>query len=254
MPRRKTNLPVLTAGARRRFEEHVLDAAGGLLSEAQKTGWTRRCADADPVTGFTGLKADPGKANLENILTAAKRLEFLRSLALPAGLLPGGGDAVSRSFRRRVANETPWGMRRHPAGRRHAIYALFLAHREREITDGLIDLLIETVHRITSQAKHTVVKRIAKEVEKVEGKERILVRIAEAASADPDGTVRDVVFPGGQPGHAVGDHPRVQGGGHVRAPGACRAARLLRRALPADAARGAVRPCRSTRTTRCTGR
>jgi hypothetical protein len=52
------------------------------------------------------LKADPGKANLENILTAAKRLEFLRSLALPAGLLPGGSDAISRSFCRRVANET----------------------------------------------------------------------------------------------------------------------------------------------------
>lgn len=86
-------------------------------------------------------------------------------------------------------------MRQHPAGRRHALYALFLAHREGEITDGLVDLLIETVHRIASQARHTVVERIAKEVDKVEGKERILVRIAEAASANPDGTVRDVVFP-----------------------------------------------------------
>jgi hypothetical protein len=91
-----------------------------LLSEVQKTRLDESLSDADSVTGFTGLKADPGKANLENILTAAKRLEFLRSLALPAGLLPGGGDAVSRSFRRRVANETPWEMRRHPAGRRHA--------------------------------------------------------------------------------------------------------------------------------------
>jgi hypothetical protein len=129
-----------------------------------------------------------------------RRLDQWRSLAR----VSGGArrrveervlDAVSRSFRRRVANETPWRMRQHPTGRRHALYALFLAHREREITDGLVDLLIETVHRITSQARHTVVKRIAKEVEKVEGKERILVRIAEAASADPDGTVRDVVFP-----------------------------------------------------------
>jgi TnpA family transposase len=185
----------VTGGARRRFEERVLDAAGGLLPETLKAVLDASLADADPVTGFTGLKTDPGKANLENILTAAKRLEFLRSLALPAGLLAGGNDAVSRSFRRRVANETPWRMRQHPAGRRHALYALFLAHREREITDGLIDLLIETVHRITSQARHTVVKRIAKEVDKVEGKERILVRIAEAASANPDGTVRDVVFP-----------------------------------------------------------
>ena len=72
---------------------------------------------------------------------------------MPAGLLPGGSDAVSRSFRRRVANETPWRMRQHPTGRRHALYALFLAHREREITDGLVNLLIETVHRITSQAR-----------------------------------------------------------------------------------------------------
>ena len=185
----------VTAGARRRFEDRVLDAADGLLSEAQKAALDASLADADPVMGFAGLKADPGKANLENILTAAKRLEFLRSLALPKGLLPGGGDAVTRSFRRRVANETSWEMRRHPADRRHALYALFLAHRERELTDGLIDLLIETVHRIASQAKHRVVKRIEKEVDKVQGKERILVRIAEAASGDPDGKVRDVVFP-----------------------------------------------------------
>jgi hypothetical protein len=102
----------------------VLNATGRFLSEAQTTRLDESLSDADPVTGFTGLKADPGKANLENILTAAKRLEFLRSLALPAGLLHGGGDAVSRSFRRRVAKETPWEMRRHPVGRRHALYAL----------------------------------------------------------------------------------------------------------------------------------
>jgi Domain of unknown function (DUF4158) len=185
----------VAGGARRRFEERVLDAAGELLPETLKTVLDASLADADPVTGFTGLKADAGKANPENILTAAKRLEFLRSLFLPADLLPGGSDPVSRSFRRRVANESPWRMRQHPVGRRHALYALFLAHREWEITDGLVDLLIETVHRIDSQARHTVVKRIAKEVDKVEGKERILVRIAEAASADPDGTVRNVVFP-----------------------------------------------------------
>ena len=151
----------LTASVRRRFEERVRDATGGLLSEAQKTRLDESLSDADPVagftgfTGFTGLKAGPGKANLENILTAAKRLEFLRSLALPAELLSGGGDAVSRSFRRRVANETPWEMRRHPAGtferQMHAaLHASYVGHYRRMLPAVLSTLsfhLNNAVHR-----------------------------------------------------------------------------------------------------------
>ena len=74
----------VTGGARRRFEERVLDTAGGLLPETLKTVLDASLADADPVTGFTGLKADPGKANLENILTAAKRLEVSHHAGGPA--------------------------------------------------------------------------------------------------------------------------------------------------------------------------
>ena len=40
----------------------MLDAAGGRLPETLKTVLDASLADADPVTGFTGLKADPGKA------------------------------------------------------------------------------------------------------------------------------------------------------------------------------------------------
>ena len=47
---------------------------GRLLPETLKAVLDASLADADPVTGFTGLKADPGKANLENILTAAVRI------------------------------------------------------------------------------------------------------------------------------------------------------------------------------------
>ena len=224
----------------------------GSLSEAQKARLDEFLLDADPATGFTGLKADPGKANLENILTAAKRLEFLRSLALPAGLLDGGGDAVSRSFRRRVANETPWEMRRHPADRRHALYALFLAHREREITDGLTDLLIETVHQIASQAKHTVVKRIAEEIEKVEGKERILVRIAEAAW--PIQRARCAMSCSRWP--AWTRCRRSSANTRRRAPSSARC--MPRYAPPTPGITGGCcprccRPCSSTRTTRCIG-
>jgi hypothetical protein len=51
----------VTGGARRRFEERVLDAADGLLPETLKAALDASLADTDPVTGFTGLKADPAR-------------------------------------------------------------------------------------------------------------------------------------------------------------------------------------------------
>ncbi|TIS62302.1 Tn3 family transposase [Mesorhizobium sp.] len=191
----------LVATAQRRFEDQVLTAVDAALSPELKDRLDSSLADADPVSGFSSLKADPGQPNLDNILLAARRLDFVRSLALPTAATLAFDNPIARALRRRVANEAAWRMRQHPQGRRHALYAVFLAQRSREITDGLIDLLVEVVHKVGSQAKRSVVRALAREIERVQGKETMLIRIAEAATEKPDGTVRDVVFPavGGEP-------------------------------------------------------
>jgi hypothetical protein len=143
----------LVATAQRHFEDQVLATVDAALSPELKDWLDSSLADADPVSGFSGLKADPGQPNLDNILLAARRLDFVRSLALPPAATLAFDNPVARILRRRVANEAAWRMRQHPQGRRHALYAVFLAHRSHEITDGLIDLLVEVVHKIGSQAK-----------------------------------------------------------------------------------------------------
>ena len=191
----KAELERLIATAQRRFEDRVLESVAASLSPRQKEVLDASLADDDVVTGFTGLKADPGQPNLHNILLAAQRLTFVRSLAMPSTMFADFADPVSRAYRRRVANETAWRMRQHPEGRRQALYAIFLAYREREIADGLIDLLIEIVHKIATQSKRSVIKTLSKEIERIHGKEKLLVRIAEAVVARPEDTVREVVFP-----------------------------------------------------------
>jgi hypothetical protein len=67
----------LVTAARRRFEERVLDSVVSILSPTQKKMLDASLTDEDVVTGFTGLRADPGDANLDNILLAAQRLSDL---------------------------------------------------------------------------------------------------------------------------------------------------------------------------------
>jgi hypothetical protein len=58
----------------------------------------------------------------------------------------------------------------------------------------LIDLLLLIVHKIGAKAEKHVTKELLEEVRRVEGKERLLCEVAEAALAKPDDTVREVIY------------------------------------------------------------
>jgi hypothetical protein len=67
--------------------------------------------------------------------------------------------------------------------------------REAEIIDGLVELLLQITHRITVRAERRIVQDLLDDFDQVHGKTRILFRIAAAALENPDGAVRDVIFP-----------------------------------------------------------
>src|SRR3546814_18396511 len=86
-------------------------------------------------------------------------------------------------------------MRRHAPARQLGLYAIYLMSREAQLTDAMIDLLIETVHKIETRSKRKVVGDIAKDIERVYGKARLLVVIANPSINEPYGRIRDVIFP-----------------------------------------------------------
>ena len=64
-----------------------------------------------------------------------------------------------------------------------------------EITDNLIELLIQIVHRIGVRAERKVEKEILNDLRKVSNKYGILFNMAQSAINNPDGVIRDVIFP-----------------------------------------------------------
>lgn len=151
--------------------------------------------EADGVPSFASLKTDAGRIGLGSVLKSAERLAFLRSLTLPRDRLSEVGSRWIDRVRRRVAQESAWEMRRHPETSRLGLYAVFLMVREAEIIDGLVDLLIETIHKIGGKAERKVAAEVARDVEKVYGKEKLLADIAVASIASPGGKICDVIYP-----------------------------------------------------------
>jgi hypothetical protein len=166
----------------------------------------------DPIP-FNRLRADPGRVGVASVLKEIRKLRTLTALELPALLFAPIPPKVLATYALRAATEPPSDLRRRPTATRLTLLAAFCWQRRKGIIDGLVDLLLQVVHRITVRAEKKVVKELRKDVQHVHGKTTLLYKLAEAAVTQPDGTVRDVVFPavGEATLHRLVQESRTQG-------------------------------------------
>ena len=141
------------------------------------------------------LRGDPGKPGLASVQDELAKLELVREVDLPPDLFEGVLPHELERYRRRVAAEAPYELRRHPEAARLTWLAAFVHLRGRTLTDDLVDLLIETIHRIGARAERRVDRELLDELKRVSGKQNLLFDLAGATLEQPDGIVRDVVFP-----------------------------------------------------------
>ncbi len=181
--------------ARAAHDDVVLQRVADRLDTGARERLDALLTDDGEGTAFAQLAADPGRIGLESLLAEIGKLERLRALALPPGLLRGLHPDLVRRFRRRAGVETAWELRRHPDRIRLPLLAFWCAPREAEVVDGLVELLIGITHRITVKAERRVLKELMEEAVEVRGKAGILFRVAEAAVGCPEGVVREVIFP-----------------------------------------------------------
>ena len=141
------------------------------------------------------LRGNPGKPSLASVQEELAKLELIRGIDLPIGLFDHASARDLERCRQRVMVEAPHELRRHPDAARITWLAAFVYLRARSLTDDLVDLLIETVHRIGARAERKVERELLEDLKRVGGKHNLLFELAAATLAQPDGVVRDVVFP-----------------------------------------------------------
>ncbi len=136
----------MTRSVRQEFLDDFLTAIAALLSSETAAKMKQSLELPSEPGGFHAVKADAGRIALDSFLRIADRLAFIRSLELPRTLLSNLGRPWIDLVRRRVWSEKASEMRRHPERLCLGMYAVFLITREQEIVDGLVHLLIETIH------------------------------------------------------------------------------------------------------------
>ena len=131
------------------------------------------------------MLADPGAASLENLFEQVEKLDRLRVLEIPDDLFEKLSPRIVQGYRQRTAVESPYELRRHATPFCLTLLAAFGLFRKRELTDGLVDLLLSTVHRIASLAERRVEKELLADSKRVDGKNNLLFKVAEASISQP---------------------------------------------------------------------
>jgi TnpA family transposase len=141
------------------------------------------------------LRGNPGRPSLASMQEELAKLDLIRRIDLPTGLFDNTSPRDLERCRRRVTVEAPHELRRHPDAARITWLTAFVYLRARTLADDLVDLLIETIHHIGARAERKVERELLEDLRRVTGKQNLLFELADATLAQPDGVVREVVFP-----------------------------------------------------------
>lgn len=188
------------------FEARQHGAVGARLPDASRTAIDRWLggddpdpeaaeADATAPPSLTQLRADPGKPGLDSLLAGLAKRRSLDELGLTAGVFAGVPAKFIDRACRRCATESIRELRRHPSAIRYSLVAMFGWRRRQQLTDVLIDLLLQVIHTLGARAEKKIDQRQFAAFKKVRGKARLLFKLARAALDRPEGLVREVVYP-----------------------------------------------------------
>jgi TnpA family transposase len=166
----------------------------GLLNVAEDDA-DGSAALSNTFSSVSWLKDDTGKVGLDRILQAVEKINYLRDLTIPGELFASLPAKWLQKYYRRASTESAWELSRHPDVIRYSLVAVFCWQRQMEITDNLIDLLIQVVHNIGKRAENKIDKKLLEDLKLVHGKTGLLFKLAEVAVEQPEGIIKDVLYP-----------------------------------------------------------
>ena len=147
------------------------------------------------LVSFNDLKKNPGSIGVNSSFGEMAKLSTIHSFNLPSGILSKYSTKVINRYHQRALAQSIWEFNRQPTQLKNPLLAIFLTVRKEVITDNIIELLIQIIHKIKINAEKKIKKEILKEITKVSNKEKILLDVAMTSFDNRSSIVEDTIFP-----------------------------------------------------------
>jgi len=142
------------------------------------------------------LKTGMGATKVSNIKRVAERLAYLQQLGLPDSLFADLPNRYLNYLAQRASVESVSHLQRHAnEDQTLTLLAAFCWMRQRRITDQLVALFVRVLNDIRLRAKQRVERELLQDYIRVGGKQQLLYTLAEAMLDNPDGIIREVLYP-----------------------------------------------------------
>jgi TnpA family transposase len=156
--------------------------------------------EGESVSPFEKLKAPAGPSGLKSLRIEIAKLQQLRfsDITYMGNMKEHLADVpfeVQKLLKRRATNETASKMREHSEEVCYGLMACFISIRTMEVIDDIVRMFVGMIHRIDVRAEKQRDKELLEDLKRVDGKTQILFRLAETIMENPDGTIRDIIFP-----------------------------------------------------------
>ena len=193
-PPPKKKLERIAKASKSKYDDAEYQRICERLSEESNARILESIDGNGPAPHLAGFKKSPGQPGKFSFDEIASKLKFIIELDLPAHYIESKGQQWRADLYKRVSRQDPWEIRRMPELRKVGMCTVYFSMRQLKLTDSLIDLLIDTVHKFRRRAETKIARSISANAKRVFDKERILKDILKASLENPEKRVGDVIF------------------------------------------------------------
>lgn len=178
------------------FESSLFEKLQNSLSiedEAQLNGLLLPHKEGLSYLGW--INKEINNPSLDSILRLTEQLSVLNRFNFDL-------SAIQAIPRKRIVHYSEAFTRLNPSdlkqmddNKRCAHLVMYCHTRKEEVIDKTIDMFNRIIRNVIHKSEKRVVKKLINDVKKVYGKDTILFNIAEICLEQPDGTIRDKIFP-----------------------------------------------------------